>query len=670
VTRRRFLLLLVLLGLVVLAHGPSLSNPFQYDDWSYIVENDFVRSWPGPLRYLKPPVVDGGGVPRAFYRPLTMLSFFVSFQMGEGPLVFRLFNLGLHAAAVLMLFFLAQRLLGLLVTHEGQLGRASPGEERATLPDSTAAFAAAVFAVHPLVTHTLNEVSKRDTLLATAFLLGALLAYCRALESLACERQDTEAGHIEPHQTQEDGGASQEKNPNGRVSTAPESACAGSDSRLSTTHASVHRDHAHLKHVSQRRWWIFLCAGLACEVLALGSKEIAVSVPIFVVLWDVLFLKPRRPWAPRRLLVYGVALVPPVALGTVFLVWAAQGHLPAPLPYEPVPSWSTYVLSQPLVLLRYLGMLLAPAGLSAYHEVRAVGALSSPGFWVPCLGLVGLLGVALALWRRLPEVTLCVVGGIIHLLPVSVVRNPIAMEEDRAYVLVALYGLALAGMLGRAARRLGVWAGRRGRVMLGCCAGVCVLACAWLSHLRAKDWSSAVQLWASAVETYPSSRTALLFLAGALGREGRSRERLLVLEAATRLHPRDVRLRVFYAHALAQAGRLEEARALALRLQEEASQSAEVHTLAGHLHRAQGNLKEAVVAYRRALEADAGYVTACVYLADCLARMAQAEEARRLLRCVRPHLRLSPEERSIVARLRQMPRQSPSSGSNQSFEGP
>jgi Flp pilus assembly protein TadD len=579
---RRLAVPLALVALVAAVHAGSLRNPFQYDDRSFIVENEHVRAWPGPLRYLRPPVLDSRGTVRAFYRPVTMLSFWASFRLGTSATGFRVVDLGLHAAAVLLLAALAGRLLVRL---------AAGGRFPAPAVAPTAALAGALLAVHPLATQTINEISKRDTLLAAVFTLGALLAYLGALER-------------------------------------------------------AERDAA-----GARGWLRLTLVGALLQALALGSKEVAVAAPVLLLLCDWLVLRPARPAAPRRLAVYAVGAALSAALGVAFLVWAARGGYPAPLPREPVPPAWQYVLGQPLVVLRYFGLLVSPSSLSAYHEVAVVTRVASAGFLLPALGLAGLVALAVAVRRRTPEVTLAVVGGVVHLLPTSLARNPIAMDEDRAYLLLALYGLAAAGLLGRAGARL---AQRRGRAASRAVAGVALVALAALatvSVLRSRDWRTPVTLWGAAVEVYPTSRTALLFLAGALAAEGRQADRLRVLAAAARAHPRDVRTRIFYAHALAVADRPVEAHALARQLEQEAPESDEVQTLLGHLHRASGALAAAAAAYRRALRLDPGSVTACVYLADCLGRLGDPAEARRLLRCVPPHAGLSANERAVVDNL-------------------
>jgi Flp pilus assembly protein TadD len=180
-----------------------------------------------------------------------------------------------------------------------------------------------------------------------------------------------------------------------------------------------------------------------------------------------------------------------------------------------------------------------------------------------------------------------------------------------------------------------------------------VLALAAASGLRNRDWSSRHRLWEAAALAYPTSRSVLLYYAGALAEEGRPEDRLAVLQRAARLHPRDRRVRVFYAHALARADRPASAWRIARELAAEAPDDPEVLMLLGHLHRAAGDLALAAAAYAGALDADGASATARVYLADAQARLGHVEEARRVLAALSSHPRLSRGEAALLSDLRE-----------------
>ena len=97
-------------------------------------------------------------------RPLTNFSYAVDWALYGAPFGFHLTNVILHAINTLLLYLLARRLLA----------------------DDWAGFsAAAIFAVHPLLTETVGYVSSRAGLLCTLFLLAGTWSFLRGLERRA-----------------------------------------------------------------------------------------------------------------------------------------------------------------------------------------------------------------------------------------------------------------------------------------------------------------------------------------------------------------------------------------------------------------------------------------------------------------------------------------------------
>ena len=136
----------------VVAYGNSLYGTFQFDDFNVIVDNARVHS----LAAWWQAVLHGG------LRPLLNLSYTLCWQLGDGqPLVFHLFNVGIHLIAIACVFELTHRL-------------AQP--HLATDHASTAAgWAALLFAVHPALSEGVTYVSGRSSSMMTALYLGALV---------------------------------------------------------------------------------------------------------------------------------------------------------------------------------------------------------------------------------------------------------------------------------------------------------------------------------------------------------------------------------------------------------------------------------------------------------------------------------------------------------------
>ncbi len=156
----------VTLGAV--AYAGALHGPFVYDDRLTVTGNPSIRALGAPVAIVLHDV----------FRPVVNLSYAVDHTLwGLDPFGFHLTNLLLHLLNVALLFALARRLLLDLRRRRGEEG-APPG----TLLDLAGFTAAALLAVHPLMTEAVAYVSGRSELLATLFVLASLLLLRRALD--------------------------------------------------------------------------------------------------------------------------------------------------------------------------------------------------------------------------------------------------------------------------------------------------------------------------------------------------------------------------------------------------------------------------------------------------------------------------------------------------------
>ncbi len=133
--------------LALAAFGATLAGPFHFDDYGL---------------FRDPAVVDPGGWTELFRasqtRPLTYLTFWLNYRLGgRDPLGYHAVNLVLHVIAALLVFRIASRIT----------------MRRAAL------IAAALFAVHPLLTQPVAFIFARGTLLMTVLCLLSLDAWLR-----------------------------------------------------------------------------------------------------------------------------------------------------------------------------------------------------------------------------------------------------------------------------------------------------------------------------------------------------------------------------------------------------------------------------------------------------------------------------------------------------------
>lgn len=145
-------LLWLLVGAGV-AFGPTLAGGFTFDDFALLSD---------------PAITSPGGWWEVWLpsqtRPLTWFTFWLCYHIfGEQPAGWHVFNLGLHLAAIWLLFRVLSR----------------------TLPEDAAWLGAAIFALHPIQTEPVAYVFARGTLLMTVFCLLSLDAWIRGRHWIA-----------------------------------------------------------------------------------------------------------------------------------------------------------------------------------------------------------------------------------------------------------------------------------------------------------------------------------------------------------------------------------------------------------------------------------------------------------------------------------------------------
>ncbi len=413
------------------------------------------------------------------------------------------------------------------------------------------------------------------------------------------------------------------------------------------------------------RLWLGLSLG-AC-VLGMMSKEVMVTAPLMVLLYDGLFLAASWREALRRRWIWYVGLL----LSMVWLVFLIE-HVPGSSglfgnPTAPEANlrgaysdrWS-YAATMPGVILYYLRLLAWPDPL--IFDYKWPVAASWSAILLPA-SVVAAGGIAVA-WGLLRRRAWAypIAWYLITLLPSSSV---IPLYDDyiaeyRVYLpsigplvlvlLVAWRGLARTG-----------WARPR-RVAAGAFVGIlALLTLGGLTYARNSDYRTAISLWSDTVRKVPENERAHVGLAQALHEANRLDEEIAHYREALRLYPHYFAVRMNLCADLIDKGLSSEAAKEceeALKDSEETLrlQPGNVDALSnigiilmnlGRISMNQGRLDEAASRLRNALRIDSqlpqtaankGPVAHAI-LGSVLARQARLEEAAQELR---EALRLEP----------------------------
>jgi len=155
------LLALTVAAAAFLIYSNSLRSAFQFDDIPVVLKNPHIRS------------LDPGALWNAFNtRFLVGLSLAANYAAGGlEPFGYHLYNVAVHAAASVAVFFLV------LLTLRTPAMAASPAAARAA---ACAAAAALFFAAHPVQTQAVNYVWQRAASMAALAYVASLACYAKA----------------------------------------------------------------------------------------------------------------------------------------------------------------------------------------------------------------------------------------------------------------------------------------------------------------------------------------------------------------------------------------------------------------------------------------------------------------------------------------------------------
>jgi len=279
---------------------------------------------------------------------------------------------------------------------------------------------------------------------------------------------------------------------------------------------------------SRRRQGICLALMPLAWLMALGSKEIAITLPVVIVLYEWFFFqKLSRDWIARRL---GFCIIPfavMVVIGIIFL------------PDEPLrPLVEGYksrdfnmaqrVMTEWRVIVFYLSLLLLPLpqrlNLDHHCEVISQSIFAPASTVVSLLFILGLLVGACVAARRYPLPAFCVLWFFINLALESTVINLELMFEHRMYL--PTVGIMI-GVAWTFRRYVPTVAAVRWAVVTCIAAFLCIATIE-----RNRVWTSNERMWTDCAEKSPKKSRSQNNLGKYLASKGDLENGLIRLQQA------------------------------------------------------------------------------------------------------------------------------------------
>jgi Flp pilus assembly protein TadD len=561
----------ILVLAVLVAYYKSFSSPFIFDDLPAITENPTLLHFHSALS----PPHNGSGVDG---RPLVNLSLAVNYAAGGLKVWgYHAVNLAIHVLAGLTLLGIVRRSLQQPVLQK-RFGEAS-------LP---LAFAVAlIWTVHPLQTESVTCIIQRTESLMGLFYLLTLYCFIRGVES------GIQASGIR-HQAP--GARKQEKefkNQNPQATLPLSSGPTPDASRL---------------------WYT---ASILFCFLGMATKEVMVSAPLIVLLYDRTFVAGtfRDAWRQRgrwHLGLFGTWLL----LGCMVVHMGGSRGDAAGFGLTITP-WN-YALTQCQAIVLYLGLAVWPHPLVLDYGTDVAQHIAAVA--PQALVLVLLVGATIFMLRYRPALGFVGAWFFAILAPSSSVVPLVTqtMAEHRMYLpLAAVATLVVLGLY--------ILLGQRG--VVACLA--LALGLMALTVRRNEDYRNAVAIWSDTVAKCPRNARAHSNLANELLQAGRPEDAMEQSGEALRLEPNYPDAYCNLATALFRLGRLPEAAEQYENALRRDPGNARAHYNLGNVLARDGKVSEAVGHFEQAVRLKPEDVAAHNNLANALFLTGRVPEAIR-----------------------------------------
>lgn len=360
-----------------------------------------------------------------------------------------------------------------------------------------------------------------------------------------------------------------------------------------------------------QRWQI---VSVACCLLGMASKEVVVSAPLFVFLYDRTLVSGSFAAAWRQRRGYYLALTC-TWLVLAALVVGTHGRGGSVGVTESITPWS-YALTQGKAIVHYLRLTIWPTPLVFDYGTETVASLAA--VTPQLLLLATLLAVTLcALWKKSP---LGLVGaGFFALLAPSSSIVPIVtqtMAEHRMYLPLAAIIVLIVTAAVRYIGPRSVWVFLGAAVLFG-----------FLSFQRNLDYRDAIALWTDTASKLPTSKRAHNNLGTALFVAGRNDDAIAAFQHAIQLDPH-------YASALVNLGRtqLQSGQTAAATQNFIAALAVEPNNSAAHFGlgfalTSTGRLADGIAHYREAIQLEPATTDYRLNLAQALFRSREPDAA-------------------------------------------
>ncbi len=376
-----------------------------------------------------------------------------------------------------------------------------------------------------------------------------------------------------------------------------------------------------LTRIKWKQWTLFFGC-FVFWVMALGSKEIAGTLPFIILIYEWYFFQDLGSDWLRKNIKYFFGLF--AVLGLVILIylgWSPFDKILATYANRDF-TMTERVLTQLRVVVLYISLLLYPypSRLNLLHHITTSNSLLEPiTTLLFLLIIVGLMGLAFYIARRQRLISFCILWFIINLVIESSVIGLEMIYEHRLYLPMLGFALIVSCLLFHFLSKRRLWA-----IVVS---AVIILFLCTGTYVRNRVWRDSITLWSDVLSKSPQSHRAHNNLGNALKKQGRTAEAMEHYLQALWIKPDYEIAHNNLGNALDKHGRIVEAMEhylQALRIKPDYDKA---HNNLGNALDKQGRTAEAIEHYLQALLIKPDYVDAHNNLGNALYKQGRTAEA-------------------------------------------
>jgi tetratricopeptide (TPR) repeat protein len=253
--------------------------------------------------------------------------------------------------------------------------------------------------------------------------------------------------------------------------------------------------------LSQKGGGIYYAAALATAFLAFFSKEVTLTLPFAILLYEFVFFREGKKMSWKHVVPFLLLIIVIPAVSIITNSYDIK-HMKKTSEEPPFATPIQYLFSQFRVIITYVRLLFLPFNQNVDYGYAIEKSILRPPVLAGLALILSLLGSAILLLKRKPLISFCIFWFFVTLMPESSIF-PIRdlLFEHRLYITMFGYGLFIASgvyyIFGRKNMRLA--------------AGILIaitLFYSVLAYNRNFVWRDEISLWSDVIKKSPQSSGA------------------------------------------------------------------------------------------------------------------------------------------------------------------